>query len=33
MARDLEPMQRAKTLMREYGSAGLVRDQPIAART
>ncbi len=33
MARDLEPMQRAETLMREYGSAGLVRDQPIAART
>lgn len=31
-ARDIEPRLRAETLMREYGSAGLVRDQPIAAR-
>lgn len=31
-ARDGDPMQRVETLMREYGSAGLVRDQPIAAR-
>jgi 2-polyprenyl-6-methoxyphenol hydroxylase-like FAD-dependent oxidoreductase len=31
-ARDLEPSQRVETVMREYGAAGLVRDQPIAAR-
>ena len=31
-ARDLEPRRRIETLMREYGAAGLVRDQPIAAR-
>jgi 2-polyprenyl-6-methoxyphenol hydroxylase-like FAD-dependent oxidoreductase len=27
-----EPRRRIETLMREYGAAGLVRDQPIAAR-
>jgi 2-polyprenyl-6-methoxyphenol hydroxylase-like FAD-dependent oxidoreductase len=32
MARGGDHAQRAETLMREYGSAGLVRDQPIAAR-
>jgi 2-polyprenyl-6-methoxyphenol hydroxylase-like FAD-dependent oxidoreductase len=32
-ARGDDPQSRIGTLMREYGSAGLVRDQPIAART
>lgn len=32
MARDLPFQQRIETLMREYGAAGVVRDQPIAAR-
>ena len=27
-----EPGLRMETIMREYGAAGLVRDQPIAAR-
>jgi 2-polyprenyl-6-methoxyphenol hydroxylase-like FAD-dependent oxidoreductase len=31
-ARDGEPRRRIETLMREYGAAGLVRDQPIDAR-
>jgi 2-polyprenyl-6-methoxyphenol hydroxylase-like FAD-dependent oxidoreductase len=31
-ARGGDPSARIETLMREYGSAGLVRDQPIAAR-
>ena len=31
-ARDGEPGQRIETLMREYGAAGLVRAEPIAAR-
>jgi 2-polyprenyl-6-methoxyphenol hydroxylase-like FAD-dependent oxidoreductase len=31
-ARDLEPRRRIETLMREYGAAGLVHDQPITAR-
>jgi 2-polyprenyl-6-methoxyphenol hydroxylase-like FAD-dependent oxidoreductase len=31
-ARGGDPRARIETLMREYGSAGLVRDQPIAAR-
>jgi len=29
---DVEPRQRAETLMREYGAAGIVRSRPIAAR-
>ena len=29
---DVEPRQRAETLMREYGAAGIVSSQPIAAR-
>jgi 2-polyprenyl-6-methoxyphenol hydroxylase-like FAD-dependent oxidoreductase len=32
MARDIEPQLRIEILMHEYGSAGLVRDQAIAAR-
>jgi 2-polyprenyl-6-methoxyphenol hydroxylase-like FAD-dependent oxidoreductase len=31
-ARDVEPRRRIETLMREYGAAGLVHDQPITAR-
>jgi 2-polyprenyl-6-methoxyphenol hydroxylase-like FAD-dependent oxidoreductase len=31
-ARNAEPSLRVETVMREYGAAGLVRDQPIAAR-
>jgi 2-polyprenyl-6-methoxyphenol hydroxylase-like FAD-dependent oxidoreductase len=31
-ARNMEPNERVETIMREYGAAGLVRDQPIAAR-
>ena len=31
-ARDTKPSLRVDTIMREYGAAGLVRDQPIAAR-
>jgi 2-polyprenyl-6-methoxyphenol hydroxylase-like FAD-dependent oxidoreductase len=31
-ARDAEPQQRMTTIMQEYGAAGLVRDQAIAAR-
>ena len=31
-ARGGDPRQRIETLMREYGAAGIVRDQPIAAR-
>ena len=31
-ARDLDPRRRIETLMREYGAAGLVGDQPIIAR-
>jgi 2-polyprenyl-6-methoxyphenol hydroxylase-like FAD-dependent oxidoreductase len=31
-ARNGEPRQRIETVMREYGAAGVVRDQPIAAR-
>jgi 2-polyprenyl-6-methoxyphenol hydroxylase-like FAD-dependent oxidoreductase len=31
-ARDAEPRRRIETLMREYGAAGLVRAEPIAAR-
>jgi hypothetical protein len=31
--RDVNPRRRIETLMHEYGSAGLVRDQPIQART
>ena len=30
--RDGDPRQRMETLMREYGAAGIVRDQPIQAR-
>ena len=32
VSRDIEPRQRIETVMREYGAAGVVRDQPIAAR-
>ncbi len=32
VARDIDPRQRIETLMREYGAAGLVADQPITAR-
>jgi 2-polyprenyl-6-methoxyphenol hydroxylase-like FAD-dependent oxidoreductase len=31
-ARDVDPQQRMTTIMQEYGTAGLVRDQAIAAR-
>ena len=31
-ARDIEPRQRIETVMREYGAAGLVRDEAMAAR-
>jgi len=31
-ARDIEPQQRIETIMREYGAAGLVRDEAMAAR-
>ncbi len=31
-ARNGEPRQRMETIMREYGAAGVVRDQPVAAR-
>ena len=31
-ARNTKPSLRVETIMREYGAAGLVRDQPIAAR-
>lgn len=31
--RSSDPKRRAETLMREYGSAGIVRDQPIVARS
>ena len=32
LSRSIEPRQRIETVMREYGAAGVVRDQPIAAR-
>jgi hypothetical protein len=31
-SRDMEPGLRIETIMREYGAAGLVRDQAMAAR-
>jgi hypothetical protein len=31
-ARGGDPAERIRTVLREYGAAGLVRDQPIAAR-
>ena len=32
VSRDIEPRQRIEIVMREYGAAGMIRDQPIAAR-